>query len=658
MRLCVSLVLLLVGQSWCGLEIPSCPDKGKECISDEDHAKAYVDLLHYEFVRRSNKVNNAEWEYATNITDENSKAREDANLEYQKFTKEVSARLKTFNWKKFNDKDFKRLAKTYYIKGSDVDEDLLKQGNSLSSKLSTGYSTAKVCKFEEKDEPNCEKKMSLDPHLTGIFRSSRNPEELKYYWQAWRNAQNPSKQTYFDFQSNMKDQAISTGYKDRQEEWLEGYEIEDAPSMMYHAWTKSIEVGGEQVSLEGLYKQLHAYVRSKLAQFYNEKGTEINEDGCIPAHLLGNMWAQSWGNIEDLVTPFPDSAPLNVTPALIEQKIDARKIFEISEEFFIQLGFDPMTDVFWNKTQYTKPKDRDVVCHASAWDMMAKDDFRVKMCTSVNQEDFTTVHHEMGHIAYFQQYKEQPFAYREAPNPGFHEAIGDTMSLAVNTPAHLRKVGLLEKEPESRSADGPTTYDLGDGFSIKPNELNYLMQVALEKIAFLPFALAIDTWRWSYFNGSVPEDKLNDLWWELRNNLQGLDPAVAPRSVDNLDPLAKYHVAGDVPYIRYFVSFVTQFQFYEALCKKAGEYDPKDPETKPLYLCDYSSGGVETGALLRDMMVKGGSQHWELAMREVTGKTDMSGESIVRYFLPLYKYLKQQNQGQTVGWKDCFADQL
>jgi len=232
------------------------------------------------------------------------------------------------------------------------------------------------------------------------------------------------------------------------------------------------------------------------------------------------------------------------------------------------------------------------------------------------------------------------------------------MSLAVNTPAHLRKVGLLEKEPESRSADGPTTYDLGDGFSIKPNELNYLMQVALEKIAFLPFALAIDTWRWSYFNGSVPEDKLNDLWWELRNNLQGLDPAVAPRSVDNLDPLAKYHVAGDVPYIRYFVSFVTQFQFYEALCKKAGEYDPKDPETKPLYLCDYSSGGVETGALLRDMMVKGGSQHWELAMREVTGKTDMSGESIVRYFLPLYKYLKQQNQGQTIGWKDCFADQL
>merc|ERR1712038_1348606 len=527
MRLCVSLVFLLVGQSWCGLEIPSCPDKGKECISDEDHAKAYVDLLHYEFVRRSNKVNNAEWEYATNITDENSKAREDANLEYQKFTKEVSARLKTFNWKKFNDKVFKRLAKTYYIKGSDVDEDLLKLGNSLSSKLSTGYSTAKVCKFGEKDEPNCEKKMSLDPHLTGIFRSSRNPEELKYYWQAWRNAQNPSKQTYFDFQSNMKDQAMSTGYKDRQEEWLEGYEIEDAPSMMYHAWTKSIEVGGEQVSLEGLYKQLHAYVRSKLAQFYNEKGAEINEDGCIPAHLLGNMWAQSWGNIEDLVTPFPDSAPLNVTPALIEQKIDARKIFEISEEFFIQLGFDPMTDVFWNKTQYTKPKDRDVVCHASAWDMMAKDDFR-----------------------------------------------------------------------------------------------------------------------------------LNDLWWELRNNLQGLDPAVAPRSVDNLDPLAKYHVAGDVPYIRYFVSFVTQFQFYEALCKKAGEYDPKDPETKPLYLCDYSSGGVETGALLRDMMVKGGSQHWELAMREVTGKTDMSGESIVRYFLPLYKYLKQQNQGQTIGWKDCFADQL
>jgi len=652
MKVAVSLVLLFMGQqARTQLEIPSCPEGVSECINNEDHAKAYVDLLDYEFVRRAVKSNLAEWAYATNITDENAQAKEKENLEYQKFAKEVSARLKTFNWKTFQDKEFKRLAKYYYTKGSDVDEELLSRSNKLASKLEGGYSTAKVCKFEEKDDTECEKTVPLDPDLYGIFRTSRNPDELKYYWKEWRAATgNPLKETYFKYQQLKKDEAKSTGFKDRQDEWLEGYEIADAPKMMYDAWARKFDIGGEQISLEGFYKQLHAYIRTKLSEFYNEKGADIKEDGCIPAHLLGNMWAQSWINIEDLATPFPDSPPVNITPALIEKEIDAEKIFKISEEFFVQLGFDPMTDVFWNKTQFVKPEDREVVCHASAWDMMGEDDFRVKMCTSINQDDFVTVHHEMGHIAYYQQYKEQPFAYREAPNPGFHEAIGDTMSLAVNTPAHLEKVGLLKSQAEET-----TTYSLDDGFDIKKNELNYLMQVALDKIAFLPFALAVDTWRWNYFNGSTPEAELNNLWWQLRNDLQGLDPAV-PREDQNLDPLAKYHVPADTPYIRYYVSFISQFQFYEALCKKAGEYDPKNPDSKPLYLCDYSSGGKETGALLRDMMVKGGSQHWELAMREVTGKTEMSGESIVRYFLPLYKYLKQQNEGKTIGWKKCYSE--
>jgi len=643
------IVLLALGnQASSELEIPSCPSS-EECSSNEDRAKAYVDLLHYEFVRRANKLNIAEWAYATNITEDTTKAKEAENLAYQKFTKKVSATLKLFNWQKFQDKSFKRLAKFYYKAGSDVNEEDLQKSNELSSKLSAGYSTAKVCLFEEKDNPECQKKVPLDPDLTSTFRNSRNPEELKYYWKEWREATgNPMKDIYFEYQKLKKQEAISTGFKDRQEEWLDDYEIGDTPGMMYKAWTKTFDIGGEQISLEGLYKQLHAYVRSKLIQHYNNKGAGIKDDGCIPAHLLGNMWAQNWGNIEDIVTPFPNSPPINITPAMIEQNIDAEKIFRISEEFFVQLGFDPMTDIFWKKTLFVKPEDREVVCHASAWDMMAQDDFRVKMCTSVNQEDFVTVHHEMGHIAYYQQYKDQPWPYREAPNPGFHEAIGDTMSLAVNTPDHLQKVGLLKSKAENTA----TTFTFEDGSQTNQNELNYLMQVGLEKIAFLPFALAIDTWRWNYFNGSTSEQELNNFWWQLRNNLQGLEPPV-PRADDNLDPLAKYHVPADTPYIRYFVSFISQFQFYEALCKKSGEYDPQDANTKPLYLCDFSSGGEETGALLRNMLVKGASQHWELAMREVTGKTEMSGESIVRYFLPLLKYLKHQNAEKTVGWNQC-----
>jgi len=652
MRVGVSLMLLVLGhQAKSELQIPSCPQGTQECINNEGHARAYVDLLHYEFVKRYYKASLAEWAYATNITDETAKVKEDVNLEYSKYAKNVSKTLKTFDWASFKDKALKRLAKYYYTQGSAVDDEMLKRSNELSTKLSAGYSTAKVCKFEERDDPNCEKKVPLDPDLTATFRNSRNPEELKYYWQEWRTATgNPMKENYFEYQQLKKAEAISTGYKDRQDEWLDDYELDDVPAMMYEAWTKEFDIGGEQISLEGLYKQLHAFVRSKLAEEYKSKGVDIKPDGCVPAHLFGNMWAQSWGNIEDLVTPYPDSAPVNITPALIEQKIDAKQIFRISEEFFVQLGFDPMTDVFWNETLFEKPEDRDVICHASAWDMMGEDDFRVKMCTAINQEDFVTVHHEMGHIAYYQQYKDQPFPYRSGANPGFHEAVGDTMSLAVNTPVHLQKLGLLDEQSASGSP-----HDLGDGTTIKRNELNYLMQVGLEKIAFLPFALVIDSWRWNYFNGSTPEPELNDMWWQLRNNLQGVDPPVA-RVAENLDPLGKFHVPGDTPYIRYYFSFIAQFQFYEALCKKSGEYDPKDPDSKPLYLCDYSSGGEETGALFRDMLVKGASQHWELSMREVTGKTDLSGESIVRYFLPLYKYLKQQNAENTIGWKQCYSE--
>jgi len=644
------------------LKIPSCSSENDvTCNGNKEDAVKYLDSLDNQFVAISYASSLASWAYSTNITDENSAASDAKSLEFQKFTKSVSAKLKRYDWKSFNDSELTRLAKAYYVEGADIPDETLDESNKLSSKLKTAYATAKVCQYEagrsddddnDGEESSCQKKLSLDPDLTDVFRNSRDHEELKYYWAGWRSQTgNVMKETFFQYFKLSDLAAKSIGYENRQDEWLDAYEVDDFPSLVKNAWTKKYAIGGEQISLENFYKQLHAFVRAKLIKVYNPQGANIQPDGPIPAHLLGNMWAQQWANLEDLLLPFPEAEPMNITQSLIEQNFDARRIFDMSESFFVTLGFEEMTPLFWNLSMLVKPDDgREVVCHASAWDFLVKDDYRVKMCTTINQEDFVTVHHEMGHIAYDMQYRRNPYPYRNAPNPGFHEAIGDTIALSVKTPSHLQSVGLLEKEAESDDSD--IFFQLDDGSRYKKNELNFLMGVALEKIAFLPFAMAIDTWRWNYFNGKTQPTKLNEDWWRLRRELQGLEPPVERSEADNLDPLAKYHVAADVPYIRYFFSFISQFQFYEALCKKAGEYRDDNDSSKPLYLCDYSVGGHQTGALLRDMMSKGASQHWELAMQQVTGKPELSGESMIKYFLPIYKYLKQENENAQInpGW--------
>jgi peptidyl-dipeptidase A len=342
----------------------------------------------------------------------------------------------------------------------------------------------------------------------------------------------------------------------------------------------------------------------------------------IPAHLLGNMWAQEWGNIYPLVAPANADKGYDLTKLLQDKNTTPLQMVKYGEGFFTSLGFEPLPQTFWERSLFVKPKDRDVVCHASAWDIDGQEDVRLKMCIQVRDEDFVTVHHELGHNFYQRAYRKQPFLFEDSANDGFHEAIGDTIALSV-TPEYLVKVGLLPAVPQTSS------------------DVGFLLREALDKVAFLPFGLRIDQWRWKVFSGEIKSEDYNKSWWEMINKYQGIS-APAPRSEADFDPGAKYHVPANVPYTRYFLARIYQFQFYRALCKASGY-------TGPLYKCSFY-GNKAAGEKLAKALEMGKSRPWQEVMFELTGEKQGDASAMMEYFAPLKQWLDEQNKGQKLGW--------
>jgi peptidyl-dipeptidase A len=373
--------------------------------------------------------------------------------------------------------------------------------------------------------------------------------------------------------------------------------------------------------LKPLYEQLHCYVRGRLGKLYGKE--KVPQTGPIPAHLLGNMWAQEWGNIYPLVEPYQGQGKLDVDAALKAKGYDPIKMVKLGESFFTSLGLDPLPATFWERSMFTKPADREVVCHASAWDVTYDDDLRIKMCIRTTEEDLITIHHELGHDYYFHAYYKLPVLYQSGANDGFHEAIGDALALSV-TPSYLKKIGLLQSVPSN------------------PKELiNVQMKDALDKIAFLPFGLMVDRWRWQVFSGKATPQDYNAAWWKLRQQYQGVSAPVE-RSEADFDPGAKYHVPANVPYTRYFLARILQFQFHRAMCKAAGF-------TGPLHECSIY-GNKEAGKRLEAMLAMGASKPWPDALEAMTGERQMDASALIEYFAPLSKWLAEQNKGQQCGW--------
>ncbi len=478
----------------------------------------------------------------------------------------------------------------------------------ITTRLDGMYGTGEYCKTDAGGEQQCQVLGDLEE----ILKNSRDPDQLLDAWQGWRTISPPMRDLYVREIELANEGSRELGFADVSELWRSNYDMQpDAFSAeMDRLWGQ----------VKPLYEALHCHVRSGLNEQYGNEIAPVQ--GPIPAHLLGNMWAQSWGNIYDLVAPDVEAEEVDIETLLLTNNYDEIKMVKTGEAFFSSLGFAPLPDTFWERSQFIKPRDREVVCHASAWDLDNKDDIRIKMCIKINEDDFRTIHHELGHNYYQRAYKDQPFLYLGSANDGFHEAVGDTIALSI-TPEYLQQIGLLDELPDASG------------------DIGLLLRQALDKVAFLPFGLMVDQWRWRVFGGEVGPEGYNDLWWQLREQYQGVNSPIE-RPADAFDPGAKYHVPGNTPYARYFLAHILQFQFHRSLCEISGN-------EAPIHRCSIY-GSKQAGKRLNAMLEMGLSKPWPDALEAVTGSREMDATAILDYFAPLKTWLDEQNQGRQCGW--------
>ncbi len=478
----------------------------------------------------------------------------------------------------------------------------------LASKLGAAYGSGKYCK-DPADPATCR---TLN-QLSEVLAENRDWNADLEAWQGWHSVGRGMRADYQRFAELLNEGARDTGYADAGQAWRSGYDMDPAALR-----TETDRLWGQ---VKPLYSQLQCYVRGKLDQRYPGR---MPKDGTIPAHITGNMWAQDWSALYPLVQPYPGVSGVDVTAALKKQKYTPEKMVRSAEDFYRSLGMPALPASFFERSLFVRPRDRDVVCHASAWDLNLEGDVRIKMCITPTEEDFRTIYHELGHIYYYLAYNDLPPLFQTGAHDGFHEAIGDTVQLNL-TPAYLHQIGLAGTPKDNEKA-----------------VINAQMQLALEKIAFLPFGKLIDEWRWGVFDGSITPANYNSAWWQLRQKYQGVSAPMA-RSENDFDPGAKYHVPANTPYMRYFLAHILQFQFQRSLCETAGFKGP---------LNDCSIyGNKQAGEKFWAMLGKGGSQPWPETLKELTGNEQMDARAIIDYFAPLNAWLTKQNVGKDCGWQ-------
>ncbi|MCP4047816.1 MAG: M2 family metallopeptidase [Gammaproteobacteria bacterium] len=547
------------------------------------------------------------WVYSNFITEDTERL---AAITNEKFTAlQVHLAARAVRYYQIEDLDADTLRKLNILRSGITipapgDPAKTAEQSEIGAKLGAMYGKGEYCY----DDGKC-----LDlGHLSDIMAESRDPDVLLEAWEGWRKVSPPMKDLYVRQVELANEGATELGFTDLGTMWRSAYDMppEDFPAELDRLW-------GE---VKPLYEALHCHVRARLGEQY---GTDlVPPDGPIPAHLLGNMWAQDWSNIYPLVAPAEAVSSYDLGAILKERGFDAFTMVRTGEAFFSSLGFKQMPATFWQRSLFVKPEDRDVVCHASAWDLDEKDDLRIKMCIKVNAEDFKTIHHELGHNYYQRAYKNKSHLYRSSANDGFHEAVGDTIALSI-TPEYLQEIGLLENVPDASG------------------DIALLMKRALEGIAFLPFGLLVDQWRWQVFAGEADPEAYNDLWWQLREKYQGV---MAPnnRPEDAFDAAAKYHVPGNTPYTRYFLARILQFQFHRSLCEIAGDEGPA-------HRCSIY-GNRQAGKRLKSMLEMGRSQPWPDELEALTGQREMDATAMLDYFAPLQAWLDEQNEGRQCGW--------
>ncbi len=571
-----------------------------------EEARRFADEADRRLLELTIDSQRAQWVQATYITEDTQILAAQANERLTAATIDFAKQAARFNSVAVDPETARKLKllRTYLVLPAPADPAKTGEVTRLAASLDAAFGTGRWCRTPDE----CQ---TID-RLERVMAESKDAQELLDAWVGWRTVSAPMRGDFQRLAGLANEGARELGFADVGALWRSKYDMppDDFARELDRLWGQ----------VKPLYEALHCHVRARLAEVY---GADVVKPGePIPAHLLGNMWAQQWANVYPLVAPASSDPGFDLTERLKAKAVDDREMVRIAERFFTSLGFAPLPATFWERSQFTRPRDRDVVCHASAWDIDYQDDLRIKMCIGINDEDFITIHHELGHNFYQRAYNRLPFLYQDSANDGFHEAIGDTIALSV-TPKYLKQIGMIDAEPDPRQ------------------DVGLLMRQALDKVAFLPFGLLIDQWRWQVYSGEVKPERYNQAWWELVEKYQGVAPPVA-RSEADFDPGAKYHVAGNVPYTRYFLAHILQFQFHRELCKTAGN-------TGPLHRCSIY-GNAEAGRRLAATLEMGLSRPWPDALQALSGSRQMDATAILDYFAPLKAWLDEQNRGRQCGW--------
>ncbi|MEZ4318967.1 MAG: M2 family metallopeptidase [Myxococcota bacterium] len=603
------LLLALVACGGNPTETPADPKMKTPSTAD---AEAFVKEVDQGLREKWGTAELAQWTLATDITDEHEKAAAKADEATMAYMSEVIPKATDYDGVQAPADVLRQIELLKRAAGLPAPSDPTKRARlaEISNQLASMYGKGKWCPDGETSDEACLDLGELEKIIGDV---TLPPAERQAAWERWRTVSIPMRPLYEEFAALGNEGSKELGFEDMGTLWRSGYDMEP------EAFEKEVDRLYAQV--KPLYEQLHCHVRASLHEKYGE--SVVPEKGPIPAHLLGNMWAQDWDGLYPEMTPFPNEPSLDVTAQLVAQKWDHIRMTKSAESFFVSMGLDPLPDTFWERSMLLDPGDREVECHASAWDIGMQDDLRIKMCIQPTQEDLYTLHHELGHNYYFHYYHTLPVLFQSGANDGFHEAIGDAIMLSV-TPEYLKSIGLLE---EASSTDEAV--------------INKQLQNALGAIAFLPFGRMIDQWRWDVFEGSVPPAKYNEHWWKLRTEFQGIAPP-AERPADAFDPGAKYHIPGNTPYMRYFLAQVLQYQLYRGMCEASGH-------DGPLHTCSFY-GSKEAGDRLKKMLAMGASRPWPEALEAAAGTREMDASALIEYYQPLMGWLEKQNEGRQCGW--------
>ena len=591
--------------------VTSCGQTGEQSLTSED-LEIFLESVEQENLIEGPTVSSASWISSNFITYDSQKVIADYSKRYTLKALETSRKASSFNELSTTSSNRRQLE---LLKGSFVmpppfDDDLAGELSDISTKLEAMYGSGKHC-YEDG--------LCLDLEaFENIIDSSRDSNELLKAWTGWHEIGKPMKPMYLRMVDIGNQGSQDLGFDGLSDLWFSKY---DMPAEEFLAETDRV-----WDEVKPLYEALHCHVRSKLNEEYGDDVVPI--DGPLPVHVLGNMWGQSWSNIYDLVYEKDESKfSVDVTQIIEERKINEQEMVKYAENFFLSMGFKPLPKTFWERSLFVKPKDRSVVCHASAWNLdPANNDLRIKMCIEKNEEDFITIHHELGHIFYYQAYNHLPTLFQGGANDGFHEAFGDLLTLSI-TPDYLNKIGFISIKEASDAKKDP---------------IGLLMKQALEGVVVIPWALTLDKWRSGVFNGEIKESNLNYSWWSMRESYQGITSPVY-RSEEYFDPGAKYHIPANTPYTRYYLARIMQYQFHEALCNAMNF-------NGPLHECSIYGNEV-AGEKIISTMAMGQSQPWQDAFENITGSRSLSGSSVMNYYKPLKEWLDKQNENRMCGWE-------